>query len=260
MTALPKADRKDNKAKRCIAAEIRIMAELPVELLETLQSISRTIVFETGQTIVREGEELSYVGAVTEGILRMQKTLPDGREHIVGLIVEGDMFGRVYDGPHHFSIEAATQTSVCAFQKAPFEDLLDRWPELERMVMLNILNELDSAREWMLILANHRTSERLAGFLIVLCRRWANVAKLNNTSGGNLEVNIPVSRTDLAHFLGSRPESVSRAFHALADDGYIRIKTPYEIDILDLEGLIDMCGMEEFTDNETFHTLRAGRS
>lgn len=259
MTVQPKANEQGNTAKRCIAAEIRVMSALSPELLEVLQSISRTIAFETGETIVHEGEELRYIGAVTQGILRMQKTLPDGREHIVGLLVEGDMFGRVYDGPHHFSVEAATDTVICAFQRAPFEDLLDRWPELERMVMLNILNELDSAREWMLILANHRTTERLAGFLVVLCRRWSNVAKLNNTTGGRLELSIPVSRTDLAHFLGSRPESVSRAFHALADEGLINIKTPYEIEILDFETLIEMCGMEEFVDTAQFDPVRAAR-
>ena len=71
--------------------------------------------------------------------------------------------------------------------------------------MLNILNELDAAREWMLILTNYRVTERLAGFLMLLCRRWGNVANLARIDDGRLSLTIPVSRTDLAHFLATRP-------------------------------------------------------
>lgn len=234
--------------KRCIAADLRVMSSLHPELLAALQSILRTIHFEVGQAVVHGDEKPSYVGAVTDGILKMQKTLPDGREHIVGLLVEGDMFGRVHHGAHTFSIEATTNTTVCAFPRGPFENLVDTWPELEQVILLDILDELDRAREWMLVLANHRTMERLAGFLVVLCQRWANVAKLQNNAERNPEIRIPLNRRDLAHFLGARPESISRAFHALADDLHIRIKTPYEIEILDLEGIVELCGLDDFAE------------
>ncbi|MCR9140106.1 MAG: Crp/Fnr family transcriptional regulator [Alphaproteobacteria bacterium] len=245
-------ERVTGNVKRCIAADLRVMSSLQPELLTALQSIARTLHFEAGQAVVHEGERPNYVGAVTEGILKMQKTFPDGREHIVGLLVEGDMFGRVHHGAHTFSMEAATNTTICAFPRTRFESLIDAWPELEQVVLLDILDELDRAREWMLVLANHRTTERLAGFLVVLCRRWANVAKLQNNDEQNPEIQIPLSRRDLAHFLGARPESISRAFHALADDLHIRIKTPYDIEILDLQELIGMCGLEDFAETAAF--------
>ena len=218
---------------------------LPETLLRDLGAICRRRTYSHDQMVGEAGEPLSFVGFVASGILRLQKLQPDGRLNVVGLLVENDMFGRLFNGPLHFSIAATGDTEICAFPREPFEKLANSWPELERLVMLNILNELDAAREWMLILTNYRVTERLAGFLLLLCRRWANVARLDQSGQEGIGLTIPVSRSDLANFLGTRPESLSRAFHALADDGLIRLRTPYEIDILDIAALIDLAGNED---------------
>lgn len=216
--------------------------------------------FAAGATVAHEQKKLDFIGCVNNGILRMRKSLPDGREHIVGLLVEGDMFGRVFDGPVHFAIEAATETEISIFPRKAFENLLTRAPDLERMVLLNIMNELDAAREWMLILSNQRTVERLAGFLLVLCRRLAKAAELTASKRGPVVVHVPVSRTDVAQFLGTRQESVSRAFHALSDEGLIHMNSPYDIEIRDLNALIDLSGMEELQDDDAIIALSAYRA
>ena len=240
--------RDDGKNARNTRPDLRRLpqlAELTDETLRELEAISRVRSYTSGQVVAEAEEEAGFIGFVLEGILRLEKTLQDGRHHIVGLMVEGDMFGRVFDGPLAFGIEAAADALVCAFQRTAFETLILRSPDLERVVLLNILNELDRARDWMVILANPRVKGRLAGFLMVLCTRFASIDHLLQRDGSNLDVKIPISRADLADLLGTRPESISRAFHALADGGSIRIIRPDLIEIRDIEALGAEAGEED---------------
>lgn len=217
-------------------------AVLPAPLLGALAEICVHRGFARDARIADEGDHLDYVGFITSGILRMMRIQPGDDDQVVGLLAEGDMFGRIFNGPLHFSIEAAIDAEVCLFPRAPFEELAGQWPELERMVILNILNELDAARERMLLLNRHRVSERLAGFLLLLCRRWPQLAQVAVLPAGSIALKVPIDRRDLARFLGTRRDSLSRAFHQLADQGLIRLRAPLALDLLDVQGLSDLSG------------------
>lgn len=237
------------------------LAELPEEALAELDSICRVRTYPAGKIIAGPDEEADFIGCVHDGILRMQKTLYDGRVAIVGLLVEGDMFGRVFERPMSVSIEAATDVEVCAFNRSRFEKLLMQYPELDRMLLLNILNELDRARDWMMILSNQRVRGRVAGFLLILCTRFATVDHFLRLREGKLIVKVPIGRTDLAHLLGTRTESLSRAFHALADDGLIDIEKPDLIAIRDLDALAAEAGEDDLSSflslNDLMKVLKA---
>lgn len=239
----------------CALGGLRQFAELPEPVRRELEGIARVRSYREGQAVVIDGDKPAFIGCVRQGILRMQKTLADGREHIVGLLVPGDMFGRVFDGPLNFAIEAAADAEICAFSRGPFEAMLERSPELERLVLLNILNELDRARDWMMILANRKVTGRLAGFLLVLCTRFGAIDQPHAGANGAIDVKVPISRADLAHLLGTRPESISRAVHSLADAGMIAIRTPYEFELLDLEGLLAESGEEGAVDLEALEQM-----
>ncbi|MGS4948253.1 Crp/Fnr family transcriptional regulator [Meridianimarinicoccus sp. RP-17] len=215
------------------------------ETRDALNAMCRMRVFRMGQTVVQEGETPDFVGCVLSGLLRMQKTLADGRHHIVGLLVEGDIFGRVFGGATEFAIEVATDAEFCAFPRGEFEELLMRSPDLDRAVMLNTLNELDRARDWMIILSNQKITGRIAGFLLLMVTRFSTIDHIVKARDGGIEIRIPIGRQDLAHLLGTRPESISRALHALQDDSAIRIIEPNLIGVLDLSALAREAGEDE---------------
>lgn len=246
----------DCEAQRgCFVFNDRHLARLPENVRTELGRMCNPIAVSAGQTVASEGEELGYVGYVHRGVVRMQKTLSDGRQHIVGLLVEGDLFGRVFDGALHFTLEAATDAEICAFQRGPFEALVMESPELERLVMLNILDELDRARDWMVILANPRVRGRLAGFLMVVCTKFAGVDHLVRSNKNSVDVKVPITRADLAHLLGTRTESISRGFKALADSGCIAITKANRIRILDVEALAAEAGDDHAMDAASLREL-----
>lgn len=231
-----------NAGSTCALHGLPDLGDLPEDVLQDLKATCVRRTYAAGQTIAEMGVQSEFIGIVREGILKMQKSLPDGREHVVGLLVDGDIFGRVFDGEAHFSVEAATDTEVFTFRRAPFEAILLRSPELDRLLLLNLLNELDRARDWMIILANPKVRGRLSGFLLLLCTRFQDIDHLITVANHAVQVKIPVSRTDLAHLLGSRVESISRAFHGLADDGLIEIIKPDLVQIPGIEALSEEAG------------------
>lgn len=234
-----------SRGDQCALQRLSHFSSLPNETRDALEDICRVRSYSAGQTLIDADEDAPYIGCVVQGFLRMQKTLHDGRQQIVGLLVEGDIFGLMLNGPMSVAIEAATDAEICTFHRPAFEALLQRSTHLEQTIMLSVLNELDRARDWMMILGSTRVRGRVAGFLLVLCTRFAKVDHLVTLRDDTLSLKIPIGRTDLAHLLGARVESISRAFHALADKGCIAIKKPDLIEVIDLNALAMEAGEED---------------
>jgi len=240
---------------KCGLKELLDFRDLPDPVRKDLEAICRRRSYKAGQTIAEIGTHLDTIGIVRDGILRMQKSLPDGRQHVVGLLVAGDLFGRVFDGGMHFSVEAATDADIFSFERGRFESILLRSPELDRLLLLNLMNELDRARDWMIILANPKIRGRLAGFLLLLCTRFQTVDHLITVKDRAVQIRIPLSRPDVAHLLGTRVESISRALHALADDGLVRILQPDLVEVEQIAALTEEAGEPDLGDPASLERL-----
>jgi CRP/FNR family transcriptional regulator, anaerobic regulatory protein len=203
-----------------------------------------------GTVVIPEGSTANEVGFVLRGSMGMVKLLPDGRRHIIGLLVPTDRFGRIFDGPSSFRIEALSDVQLLCIDRRLFEDALRAEPEAERRMLVHLLDELDAAREWVLLISGTRVIERVASFLLILLRRSDPPA-----GGAGRIIVQPLSRRDLAHFLGTRRESISRALHTLQDEGTLRIVTHEKFEILDVERLVAMGGQDLVLDE--FESRRA---
>ncbi|HVG48559.1 MAG TPA: Crp/Fnr family transcriptional regulator [Rubellimicrobium sp.] len=220
------------------------------ELVEAFSAETRSQFLQMSQirtvrartVLAVDGQEAAEIGFVLSGILAMSKHLPDGRVSIAGLLLPNDMYGRISSGPSQHQVEALSETHVLSFKRSLFQSLLLKEPDATQLLLAHVLDELEAAREWTLLLNGSRVVQRVASFLVLLVRR----------SGGHLAslpepVQAGLSREDLASYLGTRPESLSRAFHELADKKIIRILDPSEFEILDLQALLDVSGQDLIT-------------
>ncbi|WP_102226385.1 Crp/Fnr family transcriptional regulator [Acidimangrovimonas sediminis] len=222
----------------------RLMHSLPAPLQAELESVWECRNVAQGEVLLAEGEDTGHVGYVVEGLLGMVKELPDGRRHIVGLLVAADMYGRAFDGLSGYRIEALADSVVRVCDREVFEDIVGRSPETEHMFLVEVLDELDAAREWVMVLGGPKIVQRLAAFLFILCRRKRREGWNPAAEGGRVNLRLEIRRQDLAHYLGARPESLSRAFHELERRGIIRINDPYDVDVLTLSGLVEAAGQD----------------
>ena len=230
----------------------QLIESFPAELQQEFREIWRPLEVARGEVLLDEGEEATQTGYVTDGLLGMIKELPDGRRHIVGLLTPTDMYGRAFEGPLGYRIEALVDSTVQVCDGARLEEILDRSPEAEHLFLVNLVDEIDAAREWMLVLSWPKVVQRVASFLLILCRRKLHEHDVvaGSTRHATVNLQIAIQRSDLAQYLGARPESLSRAFRELDDEGIIRMNNPYNFDVLDLDRLVDMAGDDQILDDD----------
>lgn len=201
-------------------------------MLESLKSYRS---YARGETIVWAEEPLTHLGSIVRGAAFLDRTLEDGRTQIVGLMLPSDFIGRPDRRTVAHNVIAATDVTLCRFTKPVFERLLERSPAMMRRMLAMTNDDLDAARDWILLLGRKTARERVAGFLSLLARRTIREAGL--PPRGALTLTLPVSRSDMANYVGMTPETASRQLSALRADGIIAIPSRHSIAIPDLAGL-----------------------
>lgn len=217
-----------------------MFADAPKGVVEQLRARSRVEIVHRGECLMREGEASTRMCFILQGVIGMVTTAEDKASHVMGLLLPGDSFGRMFNGPMPHSIEVLTDAVILAIDRGAFEQMLRDHPEVEHHFIVTMLNELDAARTWVMILSGTRVLERVAAFIAILFRRLGRTPP--SAAPRTNVVQLPLSRNDISRCLGIRKESLSRALHRLAEDGLIRLLTPDRIEVPDLCALVEASG------------------
>lgn len=172
--------------------------------------------FAAGDPILWRGEPLVFVASVVQGVASLSKTLEDGRTQMVGLLLPSDFIGRPGRGRIDFDVTATTDVTLCCFARKPFEVMMATTPHVAQRLMELALDELDAARDWMLLLGRKTAREKIATFVAMLARRSRTEREVRQ---GVLD--LPLTRDQIADYLGLTLETVSRQFSILKKEGVI---------------------------------------
>ena len=159
---------------------------------------------KSGAYLYFEGDELEWLYQVTSGVLRLTRLLADGRRQVIAFAYPGDIVGFPANDLHHTDCEALTDVRLQPF----------RWTHLEN-------GEGDPALHRSLLQAALR--EKLASFLCALSER------VGEDLGAYRQITLPMSRSDIADFLGLTTETISRTFTQLRKSGIIAIDNIHTI-------------------------------
>jgi CRP/FNR family transcriptional regulator, anaerobic regulatory protein len=185
------------------------------------QEFSRLAAIVTGrafarhQTIVQEGDRADWLFNIISGTVKLYRTLPDGRVQIVGFLSEGDFMGMPASETYALSADALTPVEACVFPRRSFDRLLGECTALEHRLFDLARTEVASARDHMLLLGRKTARERVATFLL------GELRKPDAT-----DVFLPMSRSEIADYLGLTMETVSRTVSAFARLGLIALNGP----------------------------------
>ncbi|MEZ5808815.1 MAG: Crp/Fnr family transcriptional regulator [Zhengella sp.] len=227
----------------CQACEARhrgVCGALNTDQLVSLSkhSVRRKVV--PGTELVGEEQDVSQYANVIGGVVKLTKMLSDGRQQIVGLQFAPDFLGRPFSRSSRFSAEAATEVELCSFSKGLIDRMIDQSPDLEHKLLEQTLKELDEARDWMLTLGRKTAAEKVASFLHLIA---INVDPDAATHEGPVTFDLPLTRADIADFLGLTIETVSRQLTKLRKDGVIHIENNRHITVPDLDRLDERASM-----------------
>lgn len=205
--------------------------------------ISGRRVVAGGATILANGSGANLVGTVLAGVLKVSKTLPDGREQIVSLVYPGDFFGQLFRPVMEFAVEAATDVELCVADRLAYEGVLSRHPEMEHAMLLATFGELALARERSLLLSCQTTLERVATYLLVMMERREQLLTATKLQSETRLATLAITRADLAGYLGTTFETISRHIHYLANKGVISIVDRSHFEVLDSDRLLSIAGV-----------------
>jgi CRP/FNR family transcriptional regulator len=230
--------------KNCATRHRGFCSAASPEALAELDRIANPHHYATGQTIISEGVDIDFVANVVSGIVKLTKTMPDGRQQIVGLLFPFDFVGQAFTRSMTFSAEAASAVELHCLSRKRFEAIVDRNPDLKQQLLISTLNELDAAREWMLLLGSKSAEEKVASFLMLLVRRSIDMSCGPKAQSANRIFELPVKRTDIAGYLGMTVETVSRQISQMKADGILKLVDIHHFTVPNLNRLSDLASQE----------------
>ncbi|WP_293577627.1 transcriptional regulator FnrL [Phaeobacter sp.] len=208
--------------------------------LQELDAIKYYRTYEAGQPITWSGDRMDFVGSVVTGIATLTQTMEDGRTQMVGLLLPSDFVGRPGRDNAAYNVVATSTVVMCCFRRKPFEELMSRTPHIAHRLLEMTLDELDAAREWMLVLGRKTAREKIASLLSILARRDASLQA--SKADGAIVFDLPLTREAMADYLGLTLETVSRQMSALKRDGVIQLEGKRRVTVPEMERLIAEAG------------------
>lgn len=231
----------NNMMSLCAACEIReftFCSVLRDEELQHLQAIVRQTRMIGRQLLFQESDAADNLYNILSGVLKLYKLMPDGRRQITGFVYQGDFLGIASVGTYSFTAEAVGEVSLCRFPRKKLYELFDRFPALQSRLLSIVTDELTAAQDQMLLLGRKTAVEKLSSFLLSLSRRMTPRSVDDPDPADPFQV--PMTRNDIADYLGLTVETVSRSFSRLKKAGHIVITDAHHIIIVQPDALRDL--------------------
>lgn len=213
--------------------QIPIFSHLNEEDLQDLNKAVITRKYKKGMLIFVEGEPGDALYFVRKGVVKLSKTMEDGREQILHYVKEGDIFAEVllFDGgPFPATAQVVEEAEIGIIHNQAIENFLHQHPHLTLQILKVMSKRLRQAQAQIQNLAQNNTLRRLIITLLKLAQDYGE-----NTPDG-LKINLVLGQQDLANMIGSSRETVTRFISELKKAKVIKINRQY-ITILDMDKL-----------------------
>jgi CRP/FNR family transcriptional regulator len=210
----------------CRARHVGLCDVLSDTDLCVLAQVAQRVTVEAGRVFIEEGDPARYFYDINQGDVRVYKSLADGRRQITGFMGVGQFLGLAVNGHYAFTAEAMNDVRLCRFERVAIKSVFDELPALERWLLDVATHELVVAQEQMLLLGRKTALERVVSFLL----SWAD--RDGHAGHEPMTLTLPMSRMDLADYLGLTIETISRSLSQLKREGAIAFSDAHTVTLL----------------------------
>jgi CRP/FNR family nitrogen fixation transcriptional regulator len=202
-----------------------------------LQGIGAVLKFQRNAAVFNQGDPARQVYKVISGAIRSCRVLMDGRRQIADFYLPGDFFGLDWQGEHGFTAEAIADAVVVSYPRAQLELAAETQPAMQKL-LINLLSKgLSATQDHVVMLGRQTAQERLAWFLLRIMQR----------SNHNPHLDLPMSRLDIADYLGLTIETVSRGLGQFKRMQLIAVSGTHQVLLRDVEALESVASGEAET-------------
>jgi CRP/FNR family nitrogen fixation transcriptional regulator len=199
-------------------------------IADTISLMGACMTFERGAEVFAEEEPAEYVYKVVSGAVRLSKLMSDGRRQIGAFYLPGDIFGLDAEEIHSFSAETIADSQISLVKRSALLAEAMRDGDLARQLWVQTVGQVRLAQSHMLLLGRKNAQERIATFLLDMSARLRSAG----------QVELPMSRQDIADYLGLTIETVSRTLTQLERDRVISMPVSRRILLRDRRALDEM--------------------
>jgi CRP/FNR family transcriptional regulator len=214
----------DRLRKSCAQCSLQVLC-LPAGIggddLQQLDDIVRSKrPLELGETLFRAGQNLGSLFVAREGAFKTLATNQDGDTQVIGFHLPGELMGldALGTGHHACEAQALTRATVCEIPLSQLENVCAKVPGLQHQLLRIIGQGINRDQTHMEMLGRRQAPERLALFLHGLSERYRQLGRPAD------QFMLPMSREDIASYLGMVIETVSRTLTKMQDDGVISVR------------------------------------
>ena len=199
---------------------------------ERLLHNATTLVYRrSGSAVFSEGEAAGFLYFIDEGVVRISRCAENGRRQILAFRIPGDLLGRPEDGRYVNSAETVGPVRLYRIAWLRMQQMMQADPQLQVHLLSKVADDFRQAEHRIMTLGQQNTYQRLASFILELMYLPGFFDEKRSV------LKLPVSRFDVADYLGTVTKSSERAFVRLESEGLIRRVASRTIEILDIAGL-----------------------
>ena len=202
--------------------------------LDDVLAEAEQLSFAPRDNLFQEGDRAGHVFTLVQGTAKLTRLLPDGREQILGFRFAGDVLGYTGAERYPFAAQMLTASQVCRIERRKLDGLLRRYPALERRLLELCVQELAATQDQLVTVGRRTAEARVAAFLLSL----ADAGRLRNQVGDALD--MPMTRSDIADFLGLTVETVSRTLTAFRRRGWVREPSHGRVELVRRDALLEL--------------------
>lgn len=214
--------------KNCVSM-VPIFNHLEVQQMAEILEITHSVSFKKREILYQAGDQSDSLYIVNKGKVKNYRLTDSGKEQLVRILNPGDFTGEYAlfnDSIHESYAEAILDTSVCMIKRSDLQTLLTKYPSISMNILKAFSNRLEQSEKQTTLFATEKIETRIALFLTQCLEEASN------------EVTLPMSKRDLASYLGTTPETLSRRLTQLEQRGLIKRKSNKIIEILNLDELL----------------------
>lgn len=225
-------------ASRLYAKEVPIFESLSEEELERVINIRKHMEIKKGESLFLEGDKVSKLFIISEGMVKLTKTTTNGKEQIINILTVGDFLGEsnILGEPlkSNISAIAVKNTEICTISREDLKEILYKNPSIALKLLSELNKRLIEVENLTSNLSNNNPEARIGCMLLEFAEKYGE------DIDGKIEITLPLNREEMANYCGIARETLSRKLTILENEGIIKSVGTKKIIINNLESLEDL--------------------